>query len=237
MSLGGEFVGLVSAIGEGYMALGNSKATYGCVSRGIHWLAVLLLIASFTLVWSDLTGYHKSVGVAILAVAAVRIVWTLVQPSPEALGNLPRWQHAAAKATHGLLLLWLLVMPLSGWAMSSAAGRPTSFFGLFSLPPLLGPDRALAGQIREFHETVATLGLLLIAVHVAAALWHHYVVKDGTLMRMVPCRFAKCSCGGHEPRAVGADVPHGGGSPEKASGCCGGGDPEKPKSGCGCGGH
>lgn len=201
------------------MALGNTKDSYGCVARGIHWLAVLLLIASFVLVWSDLTGYHKSVGVAILAVAALRIVWTLVQPGVGALGNLPRWQHIAAKATHGLLLLWLLVMPITGWAMSSAAGRPTSFFGLFTLPMLTDPDRGLARQIREVHETLAYAGLALIAVHVAAALWHHFIVKDATLARMLPCRLAGCGC--HTPRAVGADVP-------RTKDCDGPG-------GCGCG--
>jgi cytochrome b561 len=200
------------------MALGNTKDTYGCVSRAIHWLAVALLIAAFTLAWTDVIGIHKSVGVAILGVALARIAWTAVQPGVGALGNLPRWQHVAAKATHGLLLLWLAAMPLTGWAMSSAFGRPTSFFGLFSLPMLTDPDRALGRQLHEVHETLAVLGLALIAVHVAAALWHQFVVKDATLARMLPCRLANCGCGG-APRAVGADVPRRDGD---AGGCCGG---------------
>lgn len=202
------------------MALGNTKQTYGCVSRGIHWLTVLALVGVFGLAWADKIGIHKSFGVTVLALGVLRIVWTLTQPAPVALGELPRWQHIAAKATHGLLMLWLVAMPLSGWAMSSAYGRATSFFGLFELPMLVGPDRALGGQFRAIHEPLAYVGLALIALHVAGALWHHFILKDATLVRMLPCRLANYACGGHSPRAVGADVP------KKSGGC-----------GCGCGGH
>ena len=197
------------------MALGNTKETYGCVTRGIHWIVVLLLIGSFTLAWSDVIGIHKYVGVTILAFAVLRILWTVIQPVVGALGDLPRWQHIAAKAVHGLLMLWLVAMPLTGWTMSSAAGRAVSFWGWFTLPPLVSPDRPLARQMAEIHETLALIGLALIAVHVAAALWHHMVVKDDTLRRMLPCwATGGCGCMGRK-------------APAEKTGC--------DDSGCGCG--
>ena len=168
------------------MALGNTRDSYGCVARGIHWLVVAFIIASFTLAWTGVIGIHKYVGVTILALGLLRIVWTLVQSTVAMLDG-PRWQKIAAKAAHGLLMLWLVAMPLTGWTMSSAAGRPVSFWGWFTLPPLVAPDRAFAHTMAEIHETLALLGLALIAVHVAAALWHHVVVKDDTLRRMLPC--------------------------------------------------
>lgn len=181
------------------MALGNTRETYGCASRGIHWLTVAFIIAGFGLAWTDVIGIHKYVGVTILGLGLLRIVWTLVQPSVAALDG-PRWQQISAKAVHGLLMLWLVAMPLTGWTMSSAAGRPVSFWGWFTLPPLVSPDRAFARQMAEIHETLALVGLALIAVHVVAAVWHHVVVKDDTLRRMLPC-----ACLGGKSGKAGCD--------------------------------
>ena len=191
------------------MALGNTRETYGRVARGIHWLTVAFVIAGFTLAWTDVIGIHKYVGVTILTLGVLRIVWTLVQPTVALLDG-PRWQQIAAKAVHGLLMLWLVGMPLTGWTMSSAAGRPVSFWGWFTLPSLVSPDRALARTMAEVHETLALVGLALIAVHVAAAIWHHVVVKDDTLRRMLPCwAVGGCGCLGGKAPAVktGCDNP------------------------------
>ncbi len=187
------------------MALGNTTETYGSATRGVHWLTVALIAAGFGLAWTmtdmanspdkfRLYGLHKSIGATVLALGLFRILWTVVQPSPRALGNSPRWQEIAAKAVHGLLLLWLVAMPLSGWLMSAAGGHPVSVFGLFTLPSLIGQDRETAHFLRETHETLASLGLFLIAAHVGAALWHHVVVKDGTLRRMLPGFAGGCDC-------------------------------------------
>jgi cytochrome b561 len=183
------------------MALGNTRDSYGCVARGIHWLTVAFIIAGFTLAWTDVIGIHKYVGVTILTLGLIRIVWTIVQPTVAPLDG-PRLQQIAAKAVHGLLMLWLVAMPLTGWTMSSAAGRPVSFWGWFTLPPLVAPDRAFAHTMAEIHETLALVGLALIAVHVAAAIWHHVVVKDDTLRRMLPC-----ACFGRKADKAGCETP------------------------------
>ncbi len=219
--------------------LGNSSNGYGCVSRVVHWLAVILVASAFGLAWVmtemasspekfRLYGIHKSIGALIVALGLARIAWTAAQPAPPPLGELAPWQRAAAKAVHGLLLLWLVAMPLSGWLMSSAAGRPVSVFGWFALPALIGPDRPTAHALGEVHEMLASLGLLLIGLHVAAALWHHFVLKDGTLRRMLPCRLGGCGCddgacgGPPEGRSCGCGG-HGGGSGDGSGSCgCGG---------------
>jgi len=215
------------------MALGNTTETYGSASRGVHWLTVVLIAAAFILasIMTDMAnspdkfrlyGLHKSIGVTVLALGLFRMIWTVVQPSPRVLGNPPRWQEASAKAVHGLLLLWLVAMPLSGWLMSSAGGHPVSVFGLFTLPDVVGQDRTFAHTLRETHEVFANLGLILIAAHVGAALWHHIVVKDGTLRRMLPAFAGGCDC------------TEAGCSSDDDCGC----DGKGPKSGgCGCGKH
>ena len=92
-------------------------------------------------------------------------------------------------ATLASLALYAIMigMPLAGWLLLSAAGKPIPFFGL-QLPALIGPDKALAGQIKEVHELVGTLGYFLIGAHAAAALFHHYIKRDNTLLRMLPAK-------------------------------------------------
>ena len=94
-----------------------------------------------------------------------------------------------AKVVHLALYALMLGMPLGGWLMLSAAGKPVPFFGL-ELPALIGENKALAGQIHEIHETVGVIGYWLIGLHAAAAVFHHYVAKDDTLRRMLPGRAA-----------------------------------------------
>jgi cytochrome b561 len=81
----------------------------------------------------------------------------------------------------------MIALPLIGWIMLSADGKPIPFFGL-TLPPLIGPNEGLAEQLEELHETIGTLGYWLIGLHAMAALFHHYVLRDATLSRMLPAR-------------------------------------------------
>jgi cytochrome b561 len=90
-----------------------------------------------------------------------------------------------AKATHLALYAFMLAMPIAGWLILSAADKTIPFFGL-ELPALVAPDKALSSQIKELHETFGTVGYFLIGLHALAALFHHYVVKDNTLRRMLP---------------------------------------------------
>jgi len=90
-----------------------------------------------------------------------------------------------AIVTHAALYLFMIVMPLLGWLTLSAEGDLIPFFGL-QLPPLIDPDRSLAHSIKDIHETIGTIGYYLIGLHAVAALFHHYVMRDNTLTRMLP---------------------------------------------------
>ena len=93
--------------------------------------------------------------------------------------------HLLSIAAHLSIYAWLVAMPFAGWTILSAEGDPIPFWGL-NLPPLTSPDKALADQVKELHETGGTVGYFLLGLHAAAALFHHYFMKDDTLRRMLP---------------------------------------------------
>lgn len=161
----------------------------------MHWLTALLVASAFVLVWSSevedkalrqqIVGWHKAVGITILALTVLRLLTRFLSVLPAAIETSAR-QAKAARVGHAGLYLLMLATPLIGWFMSSAAGRPVSWFGLFELPMVMSPDKPVAKLLHEVHENAGTLLLVLIGVHAAAAIWHHHVRKDDTLRRMLP---------------------------------------------------
>jgi len=178
------------------MALTNSARRYGLVPQALHWLVVILLVVQLLLAaLADdlpdgleklaLLSRHKSVGITILGIAALRVIWRLVD-RPPALPAMPGWQKTAAVTTHWALYALLFAMPLSGWMMSSAANYPVSWFGLVQLPDLVGASHDLHEALEEVHETLAGALLALVAIHVLAALKHQFFDRDGLMSRMLP---------------------------------------------------
>lgn len=176
-----------------------SSPRYSPLSIFLHWLTVLLMIAIYASIelrelfpkGSDpremLKHWHFMLGLVLPMLVLLRIWARKQHPAPAITPPPSALQHKLAAAGHGLLYLLMLLMPLAGWLILSAAGKPIPFFGL-ELPPLVGENKALAGAVKEVHEAVGTLGYLLIAVHAAAALLHHYWLRDNTLLRMLPGR-------------------------------------------------
>lgn len=178
------------------MQMLDSDKRFGLVTIVNHWLAALLIIGMLGLglymadlpkgEWKgQLFGIHKSFGILVLLLGAARIGWRLGNTWPEPLGVARPWQLKAARLLHLLLLAMMLALPLSGWALSSAGDHPVSFFGLFTLPPLLMVDDALAELMSEVHETLAWTLIALLVLHAGAALRHHFLVHDATLKRML----------------------------------------------------
>ena len=170
---------------------------YGTVSQIFHWLVAGLLVFQVPLAYvmieqplspAKLGNYalHKSVGLTIFTLMALRLAWKLLAPGPALPPELPRWQHVAARLTQGLLYVVLLLMPLTGWLNSSAANIPVSFFSLFTLPNLVAPDEALQQSFEAAHRSQSYLLFTLAGLHVAAALWHHFVRRDAVLRTMLP---------------------------------------------------
>ncbi len=170
---------------------------YGSLSIGLHWLMLLLLAAVY--VSMELRGmfpkgseprelmktWHFMLGLSVFGLALLRVVVRIASPAPEIRPDPPALQKTAAKLMHLALYALMLGMPLAGWLLLSAAGKPIPFFGL-QLPALIGESKSAAGLIKEIHETVASIGYVLIGLHAAAGLYHHYIQRDNTLQRMLP---------------------------------------------------
>ena len=171
---------------------------YGRLSIGLHWLMVLLIAAVYATI--ELRGnfpkgsearelikqWHFMLGLSVCALVWLRLIVRWRHPAPLAVAS-AKWEQQLAKLAHLALYGLMIGLPLLGWLILSAAGKPIPFFGL-ELPALVGPDKALAGDFKELHETIAVLGYWLIGLHAVAALFHHYVRRDDVLRRMLPQR-------------------------------------------------
>ena len=177
----------------------NTTDRYGSLSIAMHWLMLLLLIGVYACInlreafprGSDLREglkmWHFMLGLAVFALVFLRMAIRLAGASPRIQPEPGAWQTRLAGLMHLALYVFMIAMPLLGWLTLSAAGKPIPFFGLH-LPALLGVDKALAGSLEGIHETIGTIGYYLIGLHAVAALFHHYVVRDNTLLRMLPRR-------------------------------------------------
>lgn len=179
--------------------MNNPPKRYGRLSISMHWLMLLLIAAVYACIELKsnfpkgsetrelLKHWHFMLGLSVFALVWLRLLGRLLSPTPPIVPALAGWQALAARLVHGALYLLMIGLPLLGWAILSAAGKPIPFFGL-QLPALLAQDRALAGQLKEIHELLGQAGYWLIGVHALAGLVHHFVQRDNTLLRMLPGR-------------------------------------------------
>jgi cytochrome b561 len=176
-----------------------SFPTYTRTAITLHWLMALLIFAALPLglymqgldlspLKLKLYAWHKWIGVTVFGLAVLRVLWRLTHPAPPPPAGMPAWQRRAAAAVHGLLYALLFLIPLSGWLMSSAKGFQTVYLGVLPIPDLLAKDKALGEALTALHQALnlSLAGLLL--VHVAAALKHQFIDRDGLLARMWPSR-------------------------------------------------
>lgn len=178
----------------------NAVSTrYHPLARALHWLLALGIVGNFALgiYMSDLPfsparlqyySWHKWAGVLVLAFSAVRLLTRLKSPPPalpDAIeAAMPGWQKLAHHATHLALYALFFAVPLTGWAYSSAAGFPIVLFGLLPLPDFVPVSEPLADVLKEVHEITALAMAALVVLHVAGALKHQIVDRDGLMARM-----------------------------------------------------
>lgn len=177
--------------------MAEPRNRYSTVSLVLHWLIAALVVTQVGLIWAheatdgpisrEFVQIHKSVGLGILVLTLGRIGWRMANPAIPLPDEMARWQRLLARATHVLFYALLIGMPLVGWAASSAGGREIIWFGLFEWPALpIGGGREVAGRLMDMHELAAKGLYVLIALHVAGALKHHFVDRDNVLHRMIP---------------------------------------------------
>lgn len=179
------------------MQIKNTLERYGLVAMLFHWVMALALIVMLVVGFSmtslpngpqkfSLYGLHKATGIVLLALVTLRLLWRMANPAPALPATLPVWQRHAANASHFVLYVICLTMPLTGWMMSSAAGFSVSVFGLFVLPDFIAPNPGMRELFGEAHEILAFTLIAVVVVHALAALKHHFVDRDAVLRRMLP---------------------------------------------------
>jgi len=173
--------------------------TYTGTAIVLHWLVALLIFVAFPLgvymhelplspIKLRLYSYHKWLGITVLMFAILRVLWRISHRPPALPASLPRWQQIATHAVHHSLYLLLILIPLSGWLMSSAKGFQTVWFGVFPLPDLVAKNKVLGDLLQEVHEVLNFTLLGLVSLHILAALKHHFIDHDGILKRMLSTR-------------------------------------------------
>lgn len=177
----------------------NSAERYSQPLVFLHWFTLILLIAVFGFIEARelfekgtetrelMKTLHYMLGLTVLLTVVLRLFFRLrgdvpaIKPEPE------WWQRRAAQFVHLLLYVLMIAMPVAGWLMLSAAGKPVPFYGL-ELPALMAENKELADTIKETHKTAGKVGYFLIGLHALAGLYHHHVRHDNTLLRMLPGR-------------------------------------------------
>jgi cytochrome b561 len=174
------------------MMLKVANERYHALSIGAHWLTLALLVAVYALIelrgifpkGSDpreaMKAWHFMLGMTVFGLVGIRLVLRLMFRAPPVTPMPPAWQRWLATAMYVALYAFLITMPLLGWLALSADGKPIPFFGL-QLPALTAPNDALAERLEDIHETIGTIGYWLVGLHAAAALFHHYFLRDDPL--------------------------------------------------------
>jgi cytochrome b561 len=189
-----------SSDGDLNMRFRNSPQGYGAIAMALHWTIVALVLGAW---FSGQFGeelprgasreaglfVHITFGLVIVAFAAVRLSWRLSDPPPTPERS-PHgaWGEWTGKTVHYLIYVALIAIPAVGIVALFARGHALPFFGLFELASPWSADRAFAHEVKEVHEFLANAMMTLIGGHAAAALVHHYVFRDRTLVRMLPVR-------------------------------------------------
>ena len=172
----------------------DRQARFPPISRFLHWLMAVMVLSMFFIGigmvatesprYHVLLSIHKPLGIAILVLVIIRVVNRLLNPPPPLPASLPRWQRIAAEDSHYLLYALMLIMPLVGWGMLSAAPYPVVLAGSLRLPPILPQNAALYAWLRQLHTVLAFLFFLTFLLHFGAALMHRLVRRDGVFESM-----------------------------------------------------
>ena len=179
------------------MSYGARTDHYPVTSKLLHWLVAICVLTTAPVAITmtrlsegptrdTLYNFHKSLGVLILVLMILRLINRLAVGAPVAEPGIERWQKTVSSVVHTSFYVLLLAMPIVGYIANSAYGAPTPFFGLFDLPPIVDKNETLSTPLFTIHRLVGWLVIILVLIHVSAALYHHFVRRDKVLQRMLP---------------------------------------------------
>ena len=179
------------------MLLRNTDHSWGAAAKLLHWSVAALVFVQIALGWAAVTWHlsptkldlfvlHKSMGVLILLLMLVRVAWRAVNTVPQLPADMQLLERRAARASHLLLYLVLLIMPVTGWIVTSAANIPFRVFWLLPMPAITEPDKAMADAAARVHFALFVMLSLLLVAHIGAALRHHFLKHNDVLKRMLP---------------------------------------------------
>jgi cytochrome b561 len=177
----------------------NTPDNWGTIARSFHWLIAVLVLGQLVIgkvademalspQKLDLFVWHKSIGVSILLLALFRLLWRVGNAPPEPPPGIPRWETLFARTGHTLLYVLLFAVPISGWWISDSSRIPFKAFWIVPVPDWLPTDRATQELAEDVHGMLIIALLAVLAIHIAAALRHHFVLHNDTLRRMLPRR-------------------------------------------------
>lgn len=171
--------------------------TYGCAAIGLHWITALAVLGllgvglwmtglPLSLLKLKVYAWHKWIGIAVLLLTTGRLLWRYRHPPPPLPDALRRWERRLAALAHWALLALLLAMPVSGWLMNSAAGVGLYWFGYIPIPDLVPRDPDLFAALRAVHKVLSRVLIAMVALHVAAVIYHDVLRRDGIFHRIWP---------------------------------------------------
>lgn len=176
----------------------HPTSSYAPAQKALHWLIFLLVIGLYGLTYGEdffprgdpgratIWWLHISFGLLLAALVVLRVATRLSLGAPKLPAAMTAMEQKLAHLAHLLLYALLVIIPLLGIVLTWFRGDALTFFGLFTIPSPVAPDKAVAGVIREAHSLCANLILIVAGLHAVAALWHHFIRKDDVLRRMLP---------------------------------------------------
>jgi cytochrome b561 len=175
----------------------NTSKAWGIVAKSFHWIVALLILTQFALgniaenmklspAKIDAFVWHKSIGVTILLLALLRLAWRAANPPPITPHDTPAWETKLAAAGHWLLYGLMIAVPISGWIVSDASRVPFEGFFIVPMPDLIETTRELQEEAEDVHELLTKALIAVVLVHIAAALRHHFMLRNDVLRRMLP---------------------------------------------------
>ena len=177
--------------------LQNTERTWGAIAKSFHWLIAVLILGELVLgtvaedmkfspTKLDLFVWHKSIGVTILLLVVLRVAWRFRNPPPTEPDTTAPWEKRLAQVGHGLLYLLMFAVPLTGWWISDTSRIPFSLYWTVPVPDLMAANRDASELAADVHGVLTKLLLATAVIHILAALRHHFLLRNDTLLRMLP---------------------------------------------------